>query len=35
MVANIDIAPTVMEAMGVEKPPHMDGESFIDLGKGA
>ena len=34
MVANIDIAPTVMEAMGVEKPPHMDGESFIDLGKG-
>jgi N-acetylglucosamine-6-sulfatase len=34
MVANIDIAPTVMEAMGVEKPAHMDGESFIDLGKG-
>ncbi len=34
MVANIDIAPTVMEAMGLEKPPHMDGDSFISLTKG-
>jgi N-acetylglucosamine-6-sulfatase len=34
MVANIDIAPTVMEAMGLEKPPHMDGESFISLAQG-
>ena len=34
MVANIDIAPTIMEAMGLEKPPHMDGESFIDLARG-
>ena len=34
MVANIDIAPTVMEAMGLQKPPHMDGSSFIDLAKG-
>ena len=34
MVANIDIAPTIMEAMGLEKPPHMDGDSFIALTKG-
>ena len=34
MVANIDIAPTVMEAMGLEKPPHMDGDSFISLTRG-
>ena len=34
MVANIDIAPTVMEAMGLQKPPHMDGESFISLAQG-
>ncbi|MEM6654331.1 MAG: sulfatase [Planctomycetota bacterium] len=34
MVANIDIAPTVMEAMGLEKPPHMDGQSFIGLAQG-
>ena len=34
MVANIDIAPTVMEAMGLQKPPHMDGASFIDLARG-
>jgi N-acetylglucosamine-6-sulfatase len=24
MVANIDVAPTVMQAMGLEKPTHMD-----------
>ncbi|OUW16234.1 MAG: acetylglucosamine-6-sulfatase [Opitutales bacterium TMED158] len=34
VVANIDIAPTVMEAMGVSKPPHMDGQSFIPLAQG-
>ena len=34
MVANIDIAPSVMEAMGLQKPPHMDGSSFIDLARG-
>ncbi|MFZ9089889.1 MAG: sulfatase/phosphatase domain-containing protein, partial [Planctomycetaceae bacterium] len=34
MVANIDIAPTVMDAMGLQKPPHMDGESFIQLAQG-
>lgn len=34
VVANIDIAPTVMEAMGLRKPPHMDGQSFIPLGRG-
>jgi N-acetylglucosamine-6-sulfatase len=34
MVANIDIAPTVMEAMGLQKPAHMDGSSFIKLSQG-
>jgi len=34
MVANIDIAPTVMEAMGLAKPPHMDGDSFLGLAEG-
>ena len=34
VVANIDIAPTIMEAMGLEKPPHMDGDSFLPLAKG-
>lgn len=34
MVANIDIGPTVMEAMGLAKPPHMDGESFLPLAQG-
>ena len=34
VVANIDIGPTVMEAMGLEKPPHMDGQSFLALGMG-
>ena len=34
MVANIDIAPTIMEAMGLQKPPHMDGESFLPLAQG-
>ncbi len=35
MVANIDIAPTIMQAMGLKKPPHMDGDSFISLSQGA
>ncbi len=34
VVANIDIAPTVLEAMGLRKPPHMDGQSFLPLGAG-
>lgn len=34
VVANIDIAPTIMEAMGLRKPPHMDGASFIPLAQG-
>ena len=34
MVANIDIAPTVMQAMGLQKPAHMDGQSFIPLAQG-
>jgi N-acetylglucosamine-6-sulfatase len=34
VVANIDIAPTIMEAMGLKKPPHMDGASFIGLAQG-
>ena len=31
MVGNIDVAPTVMEAMGLKKPAHMDGDSFLPL----
>jgi N-acetylglucosamine-6-sulfatase len=34
MVANIDIAPTIMEAMGLATPAHMDGQSCVDLAKG-
>jgi N-acetylglucosamine-6-sulfatase len=31
VVANIDIAPTVMQAMGLKKPTHMDGQSVVPL----
>jgi N-acetylglucosamine-6-sulfatase len=31
VVANIDMAPTILEAMGLEKPAHMDGDSVIPL----
>ncbi|MDE2657887.1 MAG: sulfatase [Verrucomicrobiota bacterium] len=34
VVANIDIAPTVMETMGLRKPPHLDGQSFLPLARG-
>lgn len=34
VVANIDIAPTILEAAGVVRPPHMDGRSFISLAQG-
>ena len=34
VVANIDIAPTVMQAMGLKPPPHMDGQSFLPLACG-
>lgn len=34
MIANIDVGPTVMEAMGLKTPPHMDGQSFLPLVRG-
>ena len=34
VVANIDIAPTVMAAMGLAKPAHMDGLDFAPLAQG-
>ncbi|MEM9942122.1 MAG: sulfatase [Planctomycetota bacterium] len=34
VVANIDIAPTIMQAMGLKKPAHMDGQSFLPLARG-
>ncbi|MDI1249790.1 MAG: sulfatase [Lacunisphaera sp.] len=34
MIANIDVAPTIMEAMGLQKPAHMDGQSFLPLVQG-
>lgn len=33
-VANIDIAPTLLEAAGISKPEEMDGESFLKLAQG-
>jgi N-acetylglucosamine-6-sulfatase len=34
VVANIDIAPTILEAAGIAAPPHMDGRSFVPLAQG-
>ena len=34
VVANIDVAPTILEACGVATPPHMDGQSFLGLAQG-
>jgi N-acetylglucosamine-6-sulfatase len=34
MIANLDVGPTVMEVMGLQTPPHMDGNSFLPLLKG-
>lgn len=34
VVANIDIAATVLEAVGLEAPGHMDGRSFLDIAQG-
>ncbi|MCA9259675.1 MAG: DUF4976 domain-containing protein, partial [Planctomycetales bacterium] len=34
MIANIDVGPTVMHAMGLETPAHMDGRSFLELAQG-
>ena len=34
VVANIDIAPTVMQAMGLKTPPYMDGQSLLPLARG-
>jgi N-acetylglucosamine-6-sulfatase len=31
MVANIDIAPTLLEAAGLKAPEYMDGQSFLPL----
>ena len=34
VVANIDIAPTILEVAGVARPPHMDGRSFVPVAQG-
>ncbi|MEL6923491.1 MAG: sulfatase/phosphatase domain-containing protein, partial [Bacteroidota bacterium] len=34
MIQNIDIGPTVMEAMGLQKPAYMHGRSFLPLLRG-
>ncbi len=34
VVANLDVGPTIMEAMGLARPPHMDGRSFLPLAQG-
>jgi N-acetylglucosamine-6-sulfatase len=34
MVANIDLAPTLLQAAGVRVPDHMDGISFYDAARG-
>lgn len=34
VVANIDIAPTVMEVMGLKPPAHMDGRTLVPLLRG-
>ena len=34
VVANIDIAPTILEAAGLKTPAHMDGRSFYRLALG-
>jgi len=34
VVANIDIAPTIMEAAGLAAPAHFDGKSFVSLAQG-
>jgi N-acetylglucosamine-6-sulfatase len=33
-VANIDVGPTIMTAMGLTPPPHMDGLNFLPLARG-
>jgi N-acetylglucosamine-6-sulfatase len=34
MIANIDIAPTILDLAGVEPPKHFDGKSFVPLLEG-
>ncbi|MPY86479.1 MAG: sulfatase-like hydrolase/transferase [Luteitalea sp.] len=34
VVANIDVAPTVLETAGLQPPSHMDGRSFLDVARG-
>ena len=35
VVANIDVAPTILELAGVRAPAEMDGRSFLDLANGS
>jgi len=35
MIQNIDVAPTILEVAGVEKPEHMHGRSIVPLLKGS
>ena len=34
VVANIDIAPTILDVAGIARPPHFDGRSFVPLAQG-
>jgi N-acetylglucosamine-6-sulfatase len=34
VVANIDVAPSIMEAMGLSAPAHFEGKSFLPLAQG-
>jgi arylsulfatase A-like enzyme len=34
MITNIDVEPTIMEAMGLKKPVHMDGASVLTVAEG-
>ena len=34
VIANIDVAASIMDAVGLARPPHMDGESFLPLARG-
>lgn len=34
VVANIDVAPTILHVAGLQTPDHMDGRSFLDMAQG-